>query len=286
LYKVAAARNESFDDLWGGEGDKGQRHHHHHQQIEEEEGFTVSTAMRVKKPFEEVMYFAGVDKGRVSRLKVNDDEFLKWDEIGNRSVVMVNEQADVHAAANSTVLRRMSSSPPRNRPKTPEQQQNVSATRNNKITLMNLRSPLAVSDWGSGGGAPPSDFLMVNAESDAHDESAAAAAAAKAEAASTDEFLCNFDESAIASMEAPRSHAAQSSSSSSASATAVSPASSSPTSSKPLPLGSMRALTITLPSPADAGTAVVSGALLAANTHTQPLQHACVAFRISRIIRQ
>ena len=262
-------------------------HHHHQQQIEEEEGFTVSTAMRVKKPFEEVMYFAGVDKGRVSRLKVNDDEFLKWDEIGNRSVVMVNEQADVHAAANSTVLRRMSSSPPRNRPKTPEQQQNVSATRNNKITLMNLRSPLAVLDWGSGGGAPSaSDFLMVNAESDAHDENAAAA---KAEAASTDEFLCNFDESAIASMAAPRSHAAQSSSSSSALATAAtipSLSSSSPTSSKPLPLGSMRALTITLPSPADAGTAVVSGALLAANTHTQPLQPASVAFRISRIIRQ
>jgi hypothetical protein len=58
-------------------------------------------------------------------------------------------QAAALAAANSTVFRKMAS-PPRSRSKSPERQdqhQQQHLERNNKIMLMNLRSPMASADW-------------------------------------------------------------------------------------------------------------------------------------------
>jgi hypothetical protein len=67
----------------------------------------------------------------------------------------------------------MAASPPRNRSKSPDQQQqqqqqqqhhhhDQQVERNNKITLMNLRSPLAAADWKHRARLLPSDFLDLS----------------------------------------------------------------------------------------------------------------------------
>ncbi len=69
-------------------------------------------------------------------------------------------QAAALAAANSTVFRKMAS-PPRSRSKSPERQDQQQQhhhhhlERNNKIMLMNLRSPMASADWLHARHRPP-----------------------------------------------------------------------------------------------------------------------------------
>jgi hypothetical protein len=155
-------------------------------------------AARVKKPLEDIMYFAGYDKGRTQVMKVNDDEFLDWERIGSRTVVMVEQQVDALAATNSTVYRTMATSPPRNRAKTPErqqlqqQQQQQQQThlqalaRNSNITLMNLRSPLAAVDWRT---STATERVQCEHEGDDDDDDAAAGAAAAGIEEDVDDFL-------------------------------------------------------------------------------------------------